>query len=124
MNTEIIEVIESNSRWELYEGIQECQNLARFIKEFGYYPALTGSVLYHGSSQKDLDILVYPHHAPSPVMSFADLWLEIIKYYNPKAYGFAGTGKAYEGVRYLIKQSEQRIDFFFCDFITEMDKYV
>lgn len=31
------------------------------LAEIGYHSALTGGVLYRGSSEKDIDVVIYPH---------------------------------------------------------------
>lgn len=45
----------------LTQGVILCQTMEPVLREIGYHCALTGSVLYAGKSEKDLDIIVYPH---------------------------------------------------------------
>ena len=46
--------------WTLAEGQKVIKEILPFLKAAHFYPALTGSVLFNGSSNKDLDIIVYP----------------------------------------------------------------
>lgn len=45
----------------LTEGVEFCQWLEPQLANHGAHCALMGSVLYAGSSEKDLDIIVYSH---------------------------------------------------------------
>lgn len=46
--------------WTREEAIALCQVLWDYLEPKGWHVGLTGSVLTKGSSDKDLDILVYP----------------------------------------------------------------
>jgi hypothetical protein len=46
--------------WGLPEALQFLTNLRAAVWPVGYTVALTGSVLHHGHSSKDLDIIIYP----------------------------------------------------------------
>lgn len=45
----------------LEEGVDTARKLEEVAKNCGFHVALTGGVLYRGSSRKDVDIVVYPH---------------------------------------------------------------
>ena len=47
--------------WKLAEAVAFAQYLQPFVLKVGYHVGLLGSVLTKGESQKDLDILLYPH---------------------------------------------------------------
>lgn len=47
--------------WNLNEGVEFIRNLELVLDKIGYHSGLTGSVLYKGFSEKDLDVMVYPH---------------------------------------------------------------
>jgi hypothetical protein len=47
--------------WTLEEGIKFARKLELDLAPLGYHCAITGSVLYKGRSEKDLDIMIYPH---------------------------------------------------------------
>lgn len=48
--------------WTLIEGINLANQLEKALKREGFHCALGGSVLHSGTSNKDLDIFIYPHH--------------------------------------------------------------
>ncbi len=45
----------------LEKGIELCREIEDKLKKIGYHCGLTGSILYKGSSEKDVDLIVYPH---------------------------------------------------------------
>lgn len=47
--------------WKLEEAVAFAQHLQPFAFGAGFHVGLLGSVLTKGESQKDLDILLYPH---------------------------------------------------------------
>ena len=49
------------TRIDLEDAIFLCQELEPKLAAEGYHCAITGSVLFKGSSKKDLDLVVYPH---------------------------------------------------------------
>lgn len=60
--------------WDLKEGIAKCRKLESIIAPVGYHVALAGSVMRDGFSEKDLDIIIYPHDSAnmgSPEQIFA-----------------------------------------------------
>lgn len=96
--------------WDLTEAVQLCRSIEQVAHLYGCHVALAGSVLYRGSSNKDLDIICYPHQAPKPIdiQGFQD------------ALGAAGingwskfTFYADEKNVWEAKYGARRIDFFF-----------
>lgn len=53
--------------FDTIEGIQICRQIEKFVSEVGLHCGLTGSVLYKGSSEKDLDVIIYPHQVSNPI---------------------------------------------------------
>lgn len=47
--------------WTLESGIEVCRVVEALLDPAGFHCALGGGVMKKGSSQKDLDIFVYPH---------------------------------------------------------------
>lgn len=47
--------------WELVDGIRHIRRLQEILQPIGFHCALAGGVLLKGYSDKDLDIIIYPH---------------------------------------------------------------
>jgi hypothetical protein len=47
--------------WTFEAGLAWCCQANRLLLDHNVHTALTGSVLFKGSSKKDLDIIIYPH---------------------------------------------------------------
>jgi len=47
--------------WQLDEGIRFIQTLEPRLKKIGAHCGMTGGTLFKGSSEKDLDVIIYPH---------------------------------------------------------------
>jgi len=47
--------------WTIGEGIAYVRKLEDHLHDKGFHAALSGGVLWKGSSTKDLDIILYPH---------------------------------------------------------------
>lgn len=45
----------------LQEGLEFCREIEERLVKIGYHCGLTGSILYKGESEKDIDIIIYPH---------------------------------------------------------------
>lgn len=50
--------------WTLEEALPIVRDLTTALREIRYAVALGGSVLYRGTSTKDLDLVVYPYCVP------------------------------------------------------------
>ena len=44
------------------QAVQICTELEPFLAEKGYHAAIGGSLAYRGTSNKDIDIILYPHN--------------------------------------------------------------
>ncbi len=49
--------------WTLEEGLEFCRWLRPYVQTAGYDVGLTGSILYWGESDKDLDVILYPYNS-------------------------------------------------------------
>lgn len=47
--------------WTIEEGISYVRKVEDHLRDQGFHAALSGGVLWKGSSTKDLDIILYPH---------------------------------------------------------------
>lgn len=50
--------------WTLEDGLAVLRSLEGLLSTVGFHVALAGSVMRCGRSEKDLDVIVYPHRAP------------------------------------------------------------
>ena len=90
--------------------------LSGLTDEGGYHCALGGSVLHKGHSNKDLDVIVYPHDFQKRFgLQTEDVWSAITGYFAPTACGKVNKSKYRDDkdVRWLTTQDGKRIDFFF-----------
>lgn len=63
------------SEWTLEEGLEVVRWFAPILADCGFGIGLTGSVLTKGTSNKDLDIIVYPLCTDSVVIAEAKIAL-------------------------------------------------
>jgi hypothetical protein len=47
--------------WDIFSAMAFIKDLRTALLDVGYCVGLTGSVLYKLSSEKDLDVIIYPH---------------------------------------------------------------
>jgi hypothetical protein len=45
----------------LEDGVRICREMEERLAPIGYHAGLTGSLLFRGRSNKDADIIIYPH---------------------------------------------------------------
>ncbi len=50
-------------KWELQDALVVVRELQKVITKVGWSVCLHGSVLYKGASDKDLDLLLFPHNS-------------------------------------------------------------
>ena len=48
--------------FSLQDGVNLCRLIEPTLAGLGYHCALHGSTLYKGESEKDIDVIIYPHH--------------------------------------------------------------
>lgn len=58
-----------HKRWTLAQAIEFCRELEKHLscQPIVCHVALTGGVLYRGQSDKDLDVVLYPHDSSTPI---------------------------------------------------------
>ncbi len=102
--------------WTLELAVKLVKKLEPELSNSGYHCALTGSVLYKGSSEKDLDIVIYPHDVDKQSIwdrtSIKDFLKTFFKS-EIKTCGGASQIRDDKHVAWLITPDGRRIDFFF-----------
>lgn len=98
--------------WTLEEGLAFARNLERLLVPAGFHCALGGSVLHSGSSQKDLDIFIYPHKSNGEPVSDADV-LSAIFEVLPNGWKVADHSAYGDEKRvFYAYPNRKRVDFF------------
>lgn len=59
--------------WTLAEALPFVKSLREALIPIGFGVGLTGSLLYRGTSEKDIDIVLYPLGHPEPPKEIIDL---------------------------------------------------
>jgi hypothetical protein len=101
--------------WELEEALALCRKLWEPMKIAGYHVGLTGSVLYNGQSQKDLDLIVYPRESKGPKEDFMGAY-GVLAAFRFKLVAEAGSNDDSHTDRKTVKvfqRKSRRIDVFF-----------
>jgi len=104
------------SMWTQAEAIVMLSALEPELAMQGFHCALTGSVLYRGTSTKDLDVIIYPHHKKgqvdfdlSGVKSFLRIYFQSSKINDCSSTSQERDDKQ---VCWLKTNNQKRIDFF------------
>lgn len=50
----------------LEDGIRVLRHVEKIVEPLGAHAALTGGVIFRGQSEKDIDIIIYPHQVSAP----------------------------------------------------------
>lgn len=101
--------------WDLEQGITVARRIEEALIPLGYHCALGGSVLHKGSSDKDLDIFIYPHNA-EVVLPEGDILTVIANHIGGLAYGRCNpeyVERDAKEVWWSYAANNYRIDFFF-----------
>lgn len=99
--------------WTRETAFQFLPPLESFLASEGYHCALGGGVMYRGNSDKDLDVIVYPH-TREKCISVDLLWARLAGFLRPsKTTKAAGSSRDGKDVRVMVLTDERRIDFFF-----------
>ena len=99
--------------WTLDQARQFCVELNDYLAPFGYGVGLTGGILLRGTSDKDIDVIVYPYKRVSsdfdPMYNaLPNFGLKYNKLPNENR-GYADDGKRVE----IWDFQGKRIDLFF-----------
>lgn len=104
--------------WELEKAVEVVRWLEARLSAHGYHCALTGGVIFKGSSEKDLDIIIYPHtKGEKGGVSREEVWLLLQDWLHATDSNTCqGTSQFRDDkdVRW-IQSKGKRIDFFFLD---------
>lgn len=110
-----INQIEKDVVWNIREGVLLCQEIEKYLKDDGYHCALTGSVLFHNKSSKDLDIIIYNHDIKTTGFKRAiDVLRNVLDIQNMKCL-LEDEDKRYPNCKDIWAgyKDGKRIDFFF-----------
>ena len=92
------------------EAVEICTYLEPILAKVGYHCGLTGSCLYKGGSDKDIDVILYPHK-PSVTLKYRDLRKVLLDAQIEFPY-FLHDTRDYDRVVWRAKCDETRVDFF------------
>lgn len=91
------------------EALKFIRTLEEKVKPYGFHCGLTGSVLYKGYSEKDLDIIIYPHTAPA----FADALIANVFPTACLCNSYNDKQRDNKTVYKMLVDGTQRVDLFF-----------
>ncbi len=86
------------------------------LAEVGAHLALTGGVLYRGSSEKDLDLIIYPHTKSDLVWDVLPVKQLLTEFFGSiKIQDCEGVSQMRDDkeVSWLTTKNGKRVDFFF-----------
>ena len=77
------------------DGIKLCGILWSKLNDRGYFPALTGGLLYKEGERKDIDIVIYRHRQKHQQFEMTDIFelLEECGLYDLQHFGFVTKAK-------------------------------
>jgi hypothetical protein len=105
--------------WTLEQAITEIRSLEPKLAAIGFHCALNGSVLYRGESQKDLDLIVYPHTKNICESTNFEPCKEVLRLHFQSAFikdcGSASQLRDDKQVAWVTDGNNKRIDIFFLD---------
>lgn len=103
--------------WTLEQAMSVIEPLEPKLGNIGFHCALNGSVLYNGKSEKDLDLIIYPHTKVNGVTPDWDSAKSLLKDYfgAVKITDCGGVSQLRDDkeVSWLKTSTGKRIDFFF-----------
>lgn len=103
--------------WDLDSAVKFLRKLEAVIEPSGYHCGLHGGVLYKGTSEKDLDVIIYPHDKGGETIDRQAVWVIIKKFCAAEATGSCGglsQLRDAKEVRWLSARGK-RVDFFFLE---------
>ncbi len=76
-------------------GVDLCQRMYKKLSEYGYFPALTGGLLYKEGNRKDIDIVVFRHRQEVHRFEMRDIEHHLIDigFYDFNYFGFVTKAK-------------------------------
>lgn len=108
-------------KYTLEIAVDICREIEAKLVPLGYHCALGGSCLYRGNSEKDVDIIIYPHDIkvqkpPLEIINEIEAFTNMYPsqgYYLAKDIRPSTTDKLVFVSSYLYKGEEVRLDLFF-----------
>lgn len=96
----------------LSNGLELCQILRGELVDKGYYPALTGGLIYKNGPRKDIDIVIYRNRQDHDHFEMSDIFgeLEQCGLENIEYYGFVTKAK-WKGFTVDLFNPETNIEF-------------
>ena len=100
--------------WNREEAFLLMPKFEADAKFMGYHVALGGSVMYNGESNKDLDVIVYPHKDTDPNRPKPELLMVLFRFHNLiDEYGDIAQTKGMDRFVFSGTNKSRRIDFIF-----------
>lgn len=93
-------------------GIELCRILHENLKPEGFFPALTGGLLYKDGERKDIDIVIYRHRQDRCKFEMQEIEKQLEKcgLYEFEFYGFVTKAK-WRGIVVDLFNPETDIEF-------------
>lgn len=104
------------SMWNREEAFWVIERLEPEMAKLGAHCALTGSILYRGTSDKDLDIVLYPHIAHKDKFDWIPVKQALARFFSAtETNDCGGTSQIRDNkmVSWLTTPKGKRVDFFF-----------
>ena len=104
--------------WTRDEAIWVVEKLEPKLAEMGAHCALAGSILYRGTSDKDLDLVIYPHQSDGNGSHWDTYPIKqmLAKFFQSGTFNdCSGVSQIRDGkeVAWLKTPKAKRVDFFF-----------
>ena len=72
--------VEDNTKYcTQQDGVRLCELLHEKLQPLGYFPALTGGLLYKEGNRKDIDIIIYRHRQKVEKFETTDIQLALLE---------------------------------------------
>lgn len=94
------------------DGINLCRLMYEKMCQYGYFPALTGGLLYKDGSRKDIDIVIFRHRQKHEDFEMSEIepLLEECGLTNIEYFGFV-TKANWNGVVVDLFNPETKLEF-------------
>lgn len=101
--------------WTIADAIMAARRIEAALIPIGYHCAIGGSVLHLGSSEKDLDVFIYPH-TKSKTLDNESVRKVVADLFEAQSQGDCSAHyqeRDEKSVSWLVSKDGQRIDLFF-----------
>jgi len=112
-----VKIEEEETKCTQQDGITLCKILYDKLSPLGYYPALTGGLLYKEGGRKDIDIVIFRNRQQHSSFETIDLYLVLseVGVYIDKSYGFVTKAKWKEFTIDLFNPETKEDDISYSD---------